>query len=187
MPTTYKKADETVTNLAAELIAEFPTHESLTENRVRIDYVFAYGERDEVTGDVIGDALKHHGVKALGIAKKLSLKERGLGRGDAEICLDADWWVTAEHEERRALLDHELHHFAATSKRDEMGRPVLKMRKHDYDFGWFAVIAHRHGQHSQERKQAASMMEVSGQFFWPDFTKAHEGAKRFARLETANA
>src|SRR4051812_19024166 len=104
MPTTYKKADDSITELADELIGQF--HSSLRENRVRVDYVFAHPEYDE-DGEPVGDALKHHGVKALGIAKKLSIKERGLGRGDAEICLDAHWWNQADEGERRALLDHE--------------------------------------------------------------------------------
>lgn len=168
MPTTYQRCDESVLEIAKELWREFETYEPMTDAGVKIDFVFAFAEKDD-NGNVLGDALKHHGCKALGICKKLSLKDRALGRGDAEISIDGDWWQNASHDERRALLDHEMYHIKVTSQRDDLGRPVIKMREHDYEFGWFSCIAARHGLFSQERIQAAKMMDQAGQFFWPSF------------------
>lgn len=173
----------TVTEMARGLLSRFETHATLTDNHVKIDFLFAFADVDESTGEVTGDALKLHGVKALGIARKLGPKDRAKGLGDAEICLDGDWWTAASHEEREALLDHEMHHICGTDKRDNLGRPVIKMRKHDWQFGWFNIIAARHGAHSQEQKQAIAMMEVSGQFYWPGFVTPQFKASRLRHME----
>lgn len=174
-----------VAEIAKVLICRFETHGTITDNHVRVDYLFAFADVDETTGEITGDALKCHGVKALGITRKLGPKDRAKGLGDAEICLDGDWWANASDEERAALLDHELHHICGTEKRDNLGRPVIKMRKHDWQFGWFNVIAARHGQHSQECQQAKSMMEVAGQFLLPGMFKPQKGATRVQSLELA--
>jgi len=97
------------------------------------------------------------GVKALGICRKIPLKERALGRGDAEICLDGEWWKDAPEPEQRALLDHELHHIEVkiiegAMACDDLGRPLLKIRKHDYELGLFTIIAQRHGRHSSPNR-----------------------------------
>lgn len=184
----FQRCDESVTDIAADLINLY--HEELAARKVKIDYVFAFAERDEVTLEVTGNALTKNGCKALGIARKISLKDRALGRGDAEIAIDGDWWQDADEAERSALLDHELHHLIATEKRDDIGRPIIKLRPHDYEFGWFRVVAARHGSASQERKQARTMMEDSGQYFWGDLTAATATAassSRMQSLEVANA
>lgn len=167
MPT-FRKDDGPLAEMAAEILTEFETHKPILEAEVRVDYLFAFGDVNE-NGETVGDALKKNGVKALGICRKLGLKDRAKGLGDAEICIDGDWWDHASPEEQRALLDHELHHIAVNGeKRDDLGRPVLKLRKHDFDVGWFAIIAQRHGVHSVERQQAKIAMNTMGQYFWPE-------------------
>lgn len=175
MPT-FERCDKTVKQLADVLLEQFATHANLRQSETTVDFVFAYGDRDE-RGNLTTDALTKNGVKALGIARIVPLKDRALGRSDGEISLDGDWWKDASDEERAALLDHELHHFDVKRDKhgnvqfDDLGRPKLVMRKHDYEFGWFKVIAARHGAHSQEQIYARSMMEHSGQYFWPDLFK----------------
>lgn len=96
-----------------------------------------------------------------------------MGRGDAEITIDNQWWEESTEEEKRALLDHELHHIALKIDkrgivRDDLGRPKIQMRNHDLEIGWFKVIAARHGDNSQERLQAKHAMNNMGQYFWPE-------------------
>lgn len=173
MPT-FERCDKSVEELAKDLIRKFETHHPLEAAEVKIDFVFARGDVDDA-GNQTNHALTKNGVRALGIARKIPLKDRALGRGDAEIALDADYWVDALEAEQAALLDHELHHIAVKSDKagniqyDDLGRPQIKMRKHDVEVGWFKVIAERHGAHSIERKQAKQLMDVDGQFFWPEF------------------
>lgn len=170
MPT-FEKCDLSVAAMAKELLDQFETHHAVRDAGVTIDFVFAYANQDEA-GNPVGNALTKNGCKCGGLCRKMPLKDRALGRADVEIALDGDWWRDATDDERRALLDHELHHIAVKIGktglvRDDLGRPVVLMRKHDYDFGWFKVIAARHGKHSQERYQATEMMNISGQYFWP--------------------
>lgn len=171
MPT-FERCDESINELAAELIAKYETHEPLKAAKVKVDYVFAYGDVDD-KGKQLNDALTKNGIKCLGLTRKISLKDRALGRGDAEISLDGDWWKEASAEQQAALLDHELHHVAVKTDKagniqwDDLGRPQIKLRKHDVEVGWFACIAERHGAASQERIQAASIMDMTGQYFWP--------------------
>lgn len=168
----FQRCPKEVNALAAEILCEFETHQPLLDARVNIDYVFAFADVDETTGQPTGNALSHNGCKALGICRKIALKDRALGRADAEISLDGDWWNEANEKERRALLDHELHHIMVKMDkrglvRDDLGRPVIVLRKHDYEFGWFKCIAARHEDRSMERMQATQMMSDAGQYFWP--------------------
>lgn len=162
---------------------EFESHHALTGVGIKIDYVFAFPDYDEATGEPTNNAINKGGIKALGVARKLNLKDRTKGLGDAEILLDGDWWEDATEKERRALLDHELHHLVATSKVDDLGRPKLKLRKHDFEVGWFHIIAQRHGVHSQEQKQAGFIMESAGQFYWPAIAQQAASSGRMGKVE----
>lgn len=175
MPT-FQRCDNSVNEMAAEILTKFETHKPILDARVKIDFVFAFPDCSQDTGEPMNDALRKGGVKCLGICRKIPLKDRALGRGDAEISLDGDWWKQASEGERRSLLDHELHHLDVKKdgKRfelDDLGRPVLRMRSHDVEIGWFRVVAERNGADSQERIQAKSIMENDGQFFWPELAK----------------
>ena len=169
---TYQKCPESVKQMAAEILAQFDTHKPLVEQGVTIDLLFAFGERDPA-GNVISPAIMHHGRSAGGLCRKVSLKDRAKGLADAEIILDGDNWNEMIEPEQRALLDHELHHLAIKiDKRgvvkDDLGRPVLQLRRHDAEYGWFTVIAARHWDASQERIQARQLMGEFGQYFWPE-------------------
>lgn len=184
MPT-FKRCDSSVSEMAAQLMKEF--HPALLDNKVKLDLVFAFGDRDDVTGNIETPALVKGGVQCRGIARKLNLKDRAKGNGDAEIALDGDYWETASEAERRALLDHELHHIVATGETDDLRRPKLRLRPHDYEFGWFKAIAERHGIASQERILAKMMMDEAGQYFWPVIEKSATQRSRFSQIETARA
>lgn len=174
--------------MASAILAEFESHKPLVDAKVKIDFVFAFGDRDD-EGNLVSDALMLHGRKALSITRKLSLKDRVMGRGDAEISLDGDWWKeTASEEMQRALLDHELHHVALKITKgqlsfDSEGRPILRLRKHDVEVGWFAAIAERHGKHSVEQMQAKMIMDSVGQFFWPLLAPQSSGVSETKKLK----
>lgn len=185
--------DDSVEVMAARLLRQFETHAPLLDAKVRIDYVFAYPDVDE-NGIPVNDALKHHGVKALGIAKIIPCDRRAKGEADAEIKLDGKWWESVDDPEREAVLDHELHHLNPVAdgkdtegrtvfKKDSNGRPKLRMRKHDIDIGWFNIIAQRHGAVSIERKQAAQIMEQCGQLYWPELAGQQTKRSRAQALE----
>jgi hypothetical protein len=179
MPT-YKKCPIEVRTIANAILTEFESHAPLIEAKVNVDLIFAYCDRDDETNEPLNEAIMHQGVKAYGLSRILGLKDRVMGRGDAEIILDADWWHgTASEEMQRALLDHELHHLALKIVKGQVmydvhGRPKLRLRKHDIQVGWFTCIAARHGKHSIEQLQAKTIMDAFGQFFWPELAPAPE-------------
>lgn len=180
MPT-YEPADNTVYELATDILNRYESHSPLVKSGVKFDLVFAHPSVDE-NGEPTGDAIKKHGVKALGLCRIINLKDRTMGRGDVEILLDHDWWNNeASAQQQVALLDHELHHAEVKMKdgqpkRDNLGRPLIKLRKHDVEIGWFDIIALRHGKHSQERIQAKKLSDEVGQLYWPDLCGTIEQA-----------
>jgi hypothetical protein len=171
MPT-FKSCEKSVHKLAQLLIGRYPDHKPLEAVELKLDLVFAFADTDE-KGKPLNDAITKNGIRALGVTRALPLKDRAMGRGDAEICLDGDWWATAIGDEQAALLDHELHHVSLKTdkcgniKYDDLNRPLIKLRKHDVEVGWFKVIAERHGLASQERQQAGKIMDSQGQYYWP--------------------
>ena len=176
MPT-FQRAPKSVSDLSNEILCQFPTHKPLLDAKVKIDFVFAFADEDD-HGNPKNSAISHGGYPALGVARIVKLKDRALGHGDAEITLDANWWEgqigQVGQKLQRALLDHELHHLEVKTDKhgrleyDDIKRPLLKMRKHDFQFGWFTAIAERHGNCSMEQVQAQLMMSKAGQFYWPE-------------------
>lgn len=174
MPT-YLRCDSETKEIAQRVIDADEELTHLREANVRIDLVFAMCDRDENDATIrLNDAITHQGHKALGLASIRNLKQRTLMGHDGEILLDNDWWETAGERQREALLHHELYHFLVKKQdglvcTDDLGRPMLKMRKHDFEFGWFARTAARYGEFSQERIQAREIvMDAMGQLLFPE-------------------
>lgn len=136
---------------------------------LRIDLLVAkFDDEDED-----GSAIKLHGYPCKAVVRITSAKERAAGRGDAEITIDEKIYEGMTEEERDALLDHEIYHLqlktvSGIPQQDAHNRPVLKMRLHDHEFGWFDEIAKRHGEHSSEVQQANAFRSKAGQqcFGW---------------------
>lgn len=168
----YQKAPTEVKEMAEAIMNEHITYKDVLEAKVRIDFIFAYAETSD-GGDAKGHALTKHGIRALGITRKIGIKDRVMGRGDCEVAIDGDWWDEATPLRRKALLDHELHHIElrydddGVVLRDDLKRPKLKLRKHDVEVGWFAAVAARNGSASLEIEQAKAVMDSYGQMFWP--------------------
>lgn len=177
MPT-FQKCPEDVIKLAGAVMCEFPEHKPTLDARVKIDFVFAYADRGD-DGEPKNNAITYRGRRALGLCRKIKLKDRVLGHGDVEITLDGDWWQKVDEAEQRALLDHELYHIEVEvdsnhkAITDDITRPIIHMRKHDVEVGWFSLIASRHGMHSIERQDSAAIMVRFGQMFWPEIAGAN--------------
>ncbi len=81
--------------------------------------------------------------------------DRAEGKADATVTVDGnryDEWPLARLD---AILDHELTHLELSLKDgavqcDDLGRPKLRMRKHDQQYGWFNEVAERHGEDAVE-------------------------------------
>lgn len=80
MPT-FQRCDSSIDELAVQLIKQFESHTPLAAAKAKIDFVFAYADTDE-EGRKLNDALTKNGVRAIGLTRKIPLKDRALGRGN---------------------------------------------------------------------------------------------------------
>lgn len=161
MATTYSEAPGEVREAAEALIEK--RHHDLSDAGVTITYLFA--------ANPDGDAVTHAGYKAAAVMKKTKLADRVAGLADAVLTIDAAWWHDHTERERAALLDHELFHLevcrddAGAVKRDDAGRPKLKLRKHDIVIGGFSQVIAWHKEAAVEAQQVHAASEyIQGLF-----------------------
>jgi Putative phage metallopeptidase len=136
-------------------------------DNVTITGLFAH---DTEHGDSV---LTHQGYPAGAVVRITPIKDRAVGIADATVTVDRAGWLTLSQRQRDALVDHELTHLHWVTDEDgdhlcdALGRPKLKMRKHDHQYGWFDEVAQRHGTASPEVRQARRLMEsTSGQYYF---------------------
>lgn len=149
--TVYEKADEKVLSVVEELVNKY--YPELKDAGVTIDVLIATNEKS--------NAVTLGGYKCAAVVRVTKLKDRVKGIADAEIVIDGEAYDGMTPNRKRALIDHELHHLeiqyddkTGEIKRDDQHRPKLKLKKHDYHFGWFTIIAERYGLDSIEVQQA---------------------------------
>ncbi len=165
----YEKSKPEVGKLVSEIMEKY--HGGLFSAGVTVDCLHAFAKTDD-NGDATGPALKLHGHQCATVVKIVSTKDRAKGMADAEITFDGDHYDELGADELEALIDHELTHLelslddAGAVRRDDQGRPKLRMRLHDHQFGWFDTIAARHGAASLEVQQARSFADSFGQMYF---------------------
>ncbi len=169
MPVTYEKADHEVHSLIRRVMKQY--HPDLATLEVKLCVLMANAPKDE-HGQPLAPAIKLHGVPCAATIQILPYKQRAAGREDAELLIDADQWKMSTDPQREALIDHELMHLdpqrdeEGAWKSDDCGRPKLKTRHHDFDFGWFRAVAERHADASGEVQQAKAFADENGQTFF---------------------
>lgn len=175
MSTVYWKADDTVVSFVDSVMALY--HNELKSAKVKIGIIFAY------SGSENKPSVRHAGYPAYATIKLISLKDRISKGYDAELLIDADNWKTSCDKSRAALIDHELSHLQLKKKKvkknkkesdenesddeeihnnseieiDDIGRPILKIRKGDWNVGdGFRDVVARHGEYSVEAQSIES-------------------------------
>lgn len=167
----YEKANATISKQVASLIEKY--HPELVEAKVRVDVLLVHAPASDDEDKPKPPALMHHGYPAAAVVRKTSLKERTKGHGDAEIVLDGDKWPDYSTEEQDAILDHELEHLVVKRddegaiKADDRGRPMLKLKPHNWELGGFEVIIKRHGDAALEKQGCKLMADQYGQLLFP--------------------
>ncbi len=112
-------------------------------------------------------ALRHQGFPASATIKIMGLKYRALGVADAVLVIDEHTWEKLSKRERVALLDHELEHVTIVpDKRDDLGRPCLQLRFHDWRLEGFRSVVQRHGRHALEAQAVEACRDENGQYLW---------------------
>lgn len=170
---TYDPAPQHVHDLLDSIMGKY--HHELDDVGLKVDLLYVSSSKE-------GPALTQRGQPAYAVVRALDSKSRAMGRGDAEIVIDRDKYELMPEETREALLDHELYHIELVKDRhgdvklDDHRRPKLKMRKHDYEVGFFHEIVRRHGEHSIEWKQANALKVQHGQLYFTFESKAKQAA-----------
>jgi hypothetical protein len=124
-------------------------------------------------------SLKVAGYPVYAYIRITPVRDRAAGAPDAVIVVDRASWLELNAGPRAALIDHELTHLERVLDKksrqrlvDAIGRPKLRMRKHDRQFGWFDIVAERHGDQSIEVIQAKELVKGARQFYFDfDFQK----------------
>ena len=193
MSKSYDRAPAEVSERAHKLIGKF--HPDINEADLKIDFIYVRNPD--------GPAVTHGGYRALALCKVVNLKDRAMLRGDVEIQIDAEVYEKMSAAEKDALLDHELYHIEiqredadddsdqgdarGSIRTDDLDRPKVRLRKHDYQFGWFTAIAERHGQASPEVVQAKLLWDENGQAFFPMLMEGGQEKPKKSKKEAKEA
>ena len=145
-------------------------HGRLVDTGLKID-VLEVRPRSDESGEVLEEhCLKLGGYPCYATIQILGPKDRGAGRGDCLLLVDAYRWPELHANTQAAILDHELTHLDlvteedGTVKYDDYGRPKLKLRLHDVHHGWFSEVAKRHKNWSIEVQQATDLITEHAEF-----------------------
>lgn len=167
MATIYEQARPEVHEMAADILRIHHPHLKLGDgDPVKICILMASNDGEE--GSRGEPAVKCHGYPAQAVISIIPYKQRVDKRADAEIIIDEANWVDLTEPQQRALLDHEITHLEMQSdesgfvKTDDIGRPKLKLRLHDFQLGGFRTIARRYGADAPEVKLATDFQEKFG-------------------------
>ena len=152
--------DSTVLDIASDLMQKH--YQDLQRAGLTVCYLFVEnGNKESLT-----PALTHGGYPAAATVKINSLKCRVEGKADVTVTIDRDWWTNHDREQCEALIDHELYHVLVADDdygnfvTDDIGRPKVTLRKHDWQHGGFLEIAKRHGMKSVDMSAIAEVERV---------------------------
>jgi hypothetical protein len=174
----YEKCDDEVEDLIQKVLGNWHKDRLFLKRLDEIDIgAIFYLAKTDAEGKVIGPPLKLHGYACAATIKVNSLKHRAQGLADATICIDGESWKTSSNERRISLIDHELEHLERVVKNDapaddDLGRPLLRVKLHDWQLGGFRVIAERHREAAWEVEMAQDFATEYGQLLFPFAAKA---------------
>ncbi len=149
-----KLEDAEVEDMLETAMSKF--HESLKNNEVTIGLLKAERKKRKDNTWTDGPVLAVRGHSCAATIKVTNIKHRALGVPDAIITINWEWWGQHDNKLRLAVLDHELTHIEVDvdgegiGKRDDLDRPKLLTRYHDWELGGFLGVVQRHGLNAVE-------------------------------------
>jgi hypothetical protein len=181
MSSTFERANKLIEGLVQKAIESY--HPALTKEGVTVDCIIARRTVSVGADDTEErHCLKRNGYPIDAKIQVTSLVDRARGIADAKLTIDGYEWNHATDRQRLALIDHELEHLDLVplkptkkepnltgNKRDDLNRPMLKVRPHDWMLAGFKTVAERHGEHSHEALQCRNFRYEYAQlnFFGP--------------------
>lgn len=165
MSVIYEQAESDVHDLAADIIDRFHPDLRTTEKQPGVRLCILMASNDEDSED---PPVKLHGYPCYAVVSIIPYKQRVDKRADVEIIIDASHWEDLPEQRRRALLDHEITHVEVVRdkfgfiKTDDLGRPKLAMKLHDWQIGGFRVICQRYGEDAIDVIEATKFADTFG-------------------------
>ena len=168
MALTYEKAPAAIQAMVEKTIEAY--HPDLKAVHLTVNTIIVC-RYDKIPGGEDGDTEQVHALKKSGypIDAKIGVTspaDRARGIADCKLMIDGLEWNKATDRQRAALIDHELEHLNTIElkptkkdparcgpKYDDLGRPCLRIRPHDWELAGFKDVAERHGNHSHEAMQ----------------------------------
>ncbi len=158
-------------------------HKDLDEFDVTLAVIKAERKLNKDGEATEGPVLALHGYECAATIKITPLNQRVLKVPDAILTINWEQWDALTKGEKEALLDHELTHLVIsrdaenTPRYDDLGRPLLRMRKHDWHLGGFLEVVERHGIQSLDASSVhavatSATFKVQRIFQWDDFVDA---------------
>jgi hypothetical protein len=164
MGITYNECDANIYKLIDDVMHKY--HRSLSDQSVTIHAVFA----EKYDGDGLQlPAIKFHGHDAAAKIQVTSLQDRARGLRDLKLTIDRYSWDRMTETRQIAMLDHELEHVEVKTDddgivvRDDLNRPKLRLKIHDWMLAGFASIIARHGEAAVEHREMVRWQEEWGQ------------------------
>jgi len=169
MPTIYEKCDDDApqTTVMRSMMQKY--HTELVGAGVTVEILLA--SNDE------GSAVKLHGWPCYATIKVMSYKDRVAGSADARMIIDLDRWKDLHAKQRDALVDHELEHLELVLdklnniKLDDIGRPKLRCKPHDFELTGFNSVIRRHEDAAIEVANFRAFEESEGGQLVMEFAK----------------
>ena len=179
MPTSYHECPQQIADMAHGLRRK--NHSELEEADVTICYLWARNDT--------GPAITYRGWPAKALVRINNLRDRVAGLADATILIDEELFSEMTDASQLSLLDHELHHLEVRRDKegavavDDVNRPKLRIRPHDFNLGGFHLMADRWGKESHEAQGYMDLTRVWHQasFNFDDDGEAVEAAATSAK------
>lgn len=170
----YEKAGPDVLAIVESMMTKY--HAPLRDAGVVVDVLMAFPALDDEGEEKDGPVVVVNGYPCEAKVRVINYRDRVKGCGDAEITIDAKNWELLDGEDQDGLVDHELTHLELKMKvvdekevvsRDDLDRPKLKIRRHDYLLGLFDEVVRRHKRHSPEYRTWSQFEEKRVQLWLP--------------------
>ena len=201
MPITYRRAESSIVALMESIIDAHHRVLAVHQVKVDVIVIAKEDDEGGISPALKDRGYPAAGKVEIVPMKRRALRttgDRPHTPGDAIITLDASTWEELDDAEREALIDHELEHLAIVAapktsatglveidptsapdnekflgvpRYDDLGRPKLRLRKHDWQLGGFRSIAARHGANALDVQAVHACRDEAGQWFW-DFERA---------------
>ena len=192
MPKIYEDCEDDVSEIVEALFETSQGH--IADTKPKIGYYFLdYDEdtktRAEEKHRELPPVLKLHGIACAATIKINSYKDRVQGKPDVTVTISKPAWDEFDDGQRAALLDHEFTHLICRGSTDDLGRPMFKMRPHDYDLSIFGEVVRRHGKAALEVKMTVNFLTSEDGQMIMDFggIKALPAAAKASDTEPLNA